>query len=153
MTSEDFHTRVEALIKREFAKWAADNNPLDWNGIPSNLAKLAEEVVQDAVKASRESFMGGPFYIDKGQWTDDYKTHIPNDDAIIVVNFNLFDDGDFTDYAVQEERFNLSDCIIEDASTGGKTDDWAIACAIDQLERTIARLKKEGAEKGWNLTL
>ncbi len=149
MDTNQFHIAIEDAFKKALQTWDCQTNPLEWDNFPSAVAGLMEKVIQEALEESRDGIFGAPFHIDTGGLSDDYKTHIPNDDTIITVSMNFFNDGDYTEYCVDEVKFNLADVVMVEAEIEGSG--WMVRNAIDQLERTIARLKAEAAARGWEL--
>lgn len=147
MNTEQFHTSITDLFRKHILATEGPA-PLDWNALPSDIAKLCERALLEALEESRSSVFGAPFSIDTGQL---FGTELrPNTDAVLSIDLNLFKDGDYTDYSVSGVKFNLADAILTDAETGERGS--TVANAIEQLERTIARLKDEAAKRGWELS-
>lgn len=147
MDTAEFHTEVVAAFKKSMQGWDFDSNPLEWEGIPSDIYRLLIKVVKESMEESRKGVFGAPFLIDYGDFDHSIypARHIPTSDTVLKIEISPFPDSD--DWA--GGSFNLADAILKDAEGGDEG--WTVGHAIWQLERTIEKLKREGQERGWDI--
>lgn len=133
MNSEQFHARVEGMFKQSLQKRDSQPNALD----------LVVEVLKEAIDFSRQRFSGAPFHVKIGKFVDGVYT--PNDEALIGVEILPLEDCE--DWA--GATFSLADVIL--AGAANEDEGWTVWHAVNQLERTIARLKSEAQKRGWEV--
>lgn len=142
MDGEAFHEGVCRAMRDGFAEWDWKSNPLEWERIPARLSDLMLAALKDALEDSRMGVFGAPFHIDYGEVKRGVLA--PNPDTFIKIELHPYSDSD--EFA--GARFNLADAIIKDAETAEAG--WTVGHAINQLEATIAKLKREAETRGWD---
>lgn len=139
--------RFLEFIKRlgdKFAKKWDDDKKYEW--IWDDFVRpIAEEALRLFNEAGRQDPDDpGRLRIDAGVPLD-HGGLKRNSDAEIVLDFTIFEEADGKFYA----RYNLADELLRYAEVG--EEGWDVARQIDQLERTIGKLKHEARLKGWSL--
>ncbi len=135
---------VEAVALAAASKPVADDQfRWEWEDLAGPIAQEAVRLCN--VAGQQDPDQPGKLRIDAGQ-TLKRGGLKPNPDAVIVIDYGVFTDlGSYGFFA----EYNLADELLRYAEVGEQG--WDVARQIDQLERTIAKLRAEADRKGWVL--
>src|SRR5690606_12939115 len=138
-----FSGRIEEIVREAIPK-RVSNEDVDW--FWEDLAgPIADFVVQCVIDAgTQDPEAPGKLRVDAGTLDSGYLQ--PNPDAVIVIDFPVCSEFEEVDFRA---RYNLADELIGYAAVG--EEGWDIARQVDQLEKTIDRLKTEAKKRGWHL--
>lgn len=141
MGEEEFATRVEQLIQGSlpFSK----DGELSWDNFHAPLKCLVQELL--IVGGQQNSDRPGQVRIDMGELRE-YGGLQGNADTLLVIDFDWLDAGESLRFFA---KYNLADELLRYAEVGEQG--WDVARQIDQLQRTISRLKAEAAKRDWHI--
>jgi len=138
--ADNFADRIEEIVRSALPRRKEGEGPdWDWEDLAGPIAEYVEQIVIEAGNQDPDS--PGKLRVDAGQLIDGRL--VPHPDAVIVIDFPVTDETGF------RARYNLADELIRYAAVGEQG--WDVARQVDQLERTITRLRAEAKARGWRL--
>jgi len=141
VTLDEFADRVEKLIRS-----AERCDPTEHGDFTASSLHepLLEYVTQCFASCGQQNpHRPGQVRIDMGE-PQPWGGLAANSDAILVIDFDWTEEGDRF-FA----KYNLADELLRYAEIGEQG--WDIARQIDQLQRTITRLRETAKERSWAL--
>jgi hypothetical protein len=143
MEEEDFAIEVEQLIRAAIPGALQDEEEMSWEDFHRPLLSLVRRAM--IAGGQQNPHNPGQVRIDTGL-PQPYGGLRPNSDAVLVIDFDwVKSDEDLRFLA----KYDLAEELLRYAELGEKG--WDLARQIDQLERTIVRLKTEAAKREWEL--
>lgn len=136
---EEFSRSFEAIVERARPPESRDN--VDWDEVYWQLTAVIERLVNEAGQQDPKS--PGKLRIDPGHPRIYSEGFDENPDTVLIFDFDMFQDRFLA-------RYNLADELIRYAEDG--EGGWDIVRYIDQLQRTIDRLRTEAIRRGWIAT-
>lgn len=144
MDAELFATRIEEMIRDPKVVAGLDQGEFDWFDLHDPMLSFIEQLVAAAGEQHPDD--PGKLRIDPGKSGANEIGLTPNRDTVVVVDFPLLSDD--CEYRVLA-RYNLADELVRYAEVGEQG--WDIARNIDQLEKTISRLRDAAIARKWEL--
>lgn len=132
MESEEFANRVTEAFRNEISKWSYNHNPMEWDGLPTAMLTVYEELLSDAMKGVNEFPPITIVECDTGE-------------AMLEAQICLYEDED--DYFVKQ--YNLADSVLVYAEINDKG--WSVSKAIRALKISIAKMEEEALKRGWEI--
>lgn len=136
-----FADQVEELVSNAEPEVGENAGRLSWDSFHGPLINLVNNYLK--AEAQQDPEAPGKIRIDMGKPLP-YGGLKRNPHTVLVVEFDWLDSDYDHRFIV---KYNLADELIRYAEVG--EGGWDIARQVDQLERTIVRLRKAAEERGW----